>query len=51
MTVIPFLTYKILPSQGIVQEHIRSDHVCFFLSTIKKIKSILYYFVFVIVKG
>ncbi len=29
MTVIPFLTYKILPSQNIIRENIRPDHVCF----------------------
>jgi hypothetical protein len=28
MTVIPFLTYKILPSQIIIKENIRSNHVC-----------------------
>jgi hypothetical protein len=28
MTVIPFLMYKILPSQNIIKENIRFDHVC-----------------------
>ena len=27
MTILPFLTYKILPSQTILSENIRLDHV------------------------
>jgi hypothetical protein len=27
--VVPFLTYKVLPSQTIIKENIRLDHVCF----------------------
>ncbi len=30
--IIPFLTYKILPSQTIIRENIRFDHVCLLYS-------------------
>ena len=27
MAIVPFLSYKILPSQTIIKEHLRPDHV------------------------